>query len=89
MTRYKRIGDMVAAMKAGVIPVNVVSPGAAASALGITRQALHQRLRLGTLRAWSSEGVVLVDGNDLRRAVKEKQGIPPGQRVLRFGARPT
>jgi hypothetical protein len=38
----------------------VYSPGHVARLLGISRQAVHQRLHRGQLDAWRSEDVVLI-----------------------------
>lgn len=82
MKRYRTVAAMVRAIQDGQIPSNVVSPGAAAAALGITRQAVHSRLNNGTLRAWAAEGVVLIDARHLKAAVLQKRGISETQGEL-------
>lgn len=82
LIKYKTIGELAKAMKTGEIPEDVVSPGAAAVALGVTRGAIHSRLRWGTLDAWSAESVVLVSAKSLRKAVKVKRNIPETQGEL-------
>lgn len=82
MKRYRTLAAMVRAVQDGDIPANVVSPGAAARALGVTRQAVHSRLNNGTLRAWCAEGVILIDARELRAAVLQKRGIPATQGEL-------
>lgn len=83
MKKFKTIGHLVKAMKDGEIPENVVSPGAAARALGVTRQAINDRLHnTESLEAWSAESVILISGRSLAAAVKKKRGIPAGQGEL-------
>lgn len=82
MKKFKTIGQMVQAMKSGEIPENVVSPGAAAQALGITRQSVHSRLLRETLTGWSAEGVILIDARSLKSEVNKKFNIPAGQGEL-------
>lgn len=83
MVRYKTLTAMMAAVQRGEIPTKVVSPGYAAALLGISRQALDQRLERGTLRSWrSDEGYVLIDSEQVRQKAKEKRGIAPGQGEL-------
>lgn len=82
MKKFRTMREMVQAMKDDEIPANVVSPGAAAAALGISRQSVHLRLLRGTLMGWSAEGVVLIDAQALKAAVKQKRGIPETQGEL-------
>ncbi len=81
--RFKTVGQMAAAIARGEIPVGVLSPGGAAAALGVTRQAIYDRINRGTLRAWWAEGgYVLIDLRDVRSAVRLKRGIPESQGEL-------
>ena len=65
---YRTIGELVEDIARGNVPADVVSPGHAATLLGVTRQAVHQRLKLGSvLEGWSAEGVVLVDMRSVQR----------------------
>lgn len=81
--RFRTVRALVEAMVKGEIPADVVSAGAAAATLGVTRQAVHHRIRSGSLRAWIAEGnIVLVSTYDVRKASREKRGIPPGQGEL-------
>lgn len=82
MHRFKRVSDMVEAMKRDEIPSNVVSPGAAAAALGITRQSLHALLKRGSLPAWGAEGMILVDASAVQARCRDKAGVSPGQGAL-------
>lgn len=82
MKKYATLDLLVEDLKSGVIPSGVVSPGGAASALGITRQAVHQRLHSGSLQGWAAEGVILIDVDSLTEAVKKKRGIPESQGEL-------
>lgn len=82
MKRFRTLAAMMRAIHDGEIPANVISPGGAANALGITRQAVHSRINNGTLRAWSAEGYVLIDARELRAAVLRKRGISEAQGEL-------
>ena len=81
--RYKTVAQMGAALAAGEIPESILSPGGAAAALGVTRQAVYDRIKRGTLRAWWAEGgYVLIDARDVRSAVRRKRGIAESQGEL-------
>jgi predicted DNA-binding protein YlxM (UPF0122 family) len=82
MQRYRSVKELAAALASGEIPGDVVSPGGAAAALNITRQAVHDRMKRGTLPAWSAEGVVLVDARSVRAAVRRKRHIADSQGEL-------
>ena len=74
MKTYKTVSDLVEAMKSDEIPADVVSPGAAAAMLGITRQAINDRLHNGkSLEAWSAEGVVLISVKSINLALEKKK----------------
>ena len=73
MKTYKTIGQLVEAMKSDEIPAKVVSPGGAAAILGVTRQAINDRIHNGdSLEAWSAEGVVLISLRSNRLARRKK-----------------
>lgn len=61
ITRYNTVGELALAIQSGEVPVNVISPGLAAEALGVTRQAVWDRIKRGKLRAWAAEGTTLID----------------------------
>ena len=74
MKTYKTLCELVEAMKSDEIPSDVVSPGGAAGMLGVTRQAINDRLHNGnSLEAWSAEGVILISGRSLEVARKKKR----------------
>lgn len=74
MKTYKTFSMMIEAIKSGEIPSDVVSPGGAAQMLGITRQAINDRIHNGTsLEAWSSEGTILISVRSIKMALKKKQ----------------
>ncbi|MBI2286379.1 MAG: hypothetical protein HYU79_02770 [Nitrosomonadales bacterium] len=76
MKTYKTISGMVEAMKSDEIPADVVSPGAAAAMLGVTRQAINDRLHNGkSLEAWSAEGTILISVRSIKMALKKRQHI--------------
>ena len=73
MKTYKTVSELAEAMKSDEIPANVVSPGAAAAMLGVTRQAINDRLHNGdSLEAWSAEGIVLISVRSIRLARRKK-----------------
>lgn len=82
IVQFKSLQHMLEAMKRGEVPVGVVSPGGAAGVLGITRQAVHERIKRGTLRAWGYEGYIFVDARDVRALAKRKRGIAATQGEL-------
>lgn len=65
MTRYDSVSELAQAIRAGEVPTKVVSPGLAAEILGVSRQAVWQRIQRGTLRCWGAEGVLLIDVTQL------------------------
>lgn len=79
---FKSIREMVEAIKRGEVPSDVVSPGAAAAALGVTRHAIYQRIKWKSLDAYMADGTILIDAKMLRKAVKEKRNIPESQGEL-------
>lgn len=82
MHKYRTVSEMVEAMKRDEIPAHVVSPGAAAAALGITRQSLHGLLKRDSLPAWGAEGMILVDADAVQARCRDKAGVSPGQGAL-------
>jgi biotin operon repressor len=80
---YKNIALLVADIKSGKIPAEVVSPGQAAAVLGVGRQAIWNRIHVTkTLEAWGADGVVLISEASLRLARKKQQNIPEQQGEL-------
>lgn len=74
MKTYKTVSKLVEAMQSGEIPVDVVSPGGAAQMLGVTRQAIHDRLHHGdSLDAWGAEGYILISVDSIKLALKKKR----------------
>ena len=82
MKKYRSMTAMAAALRSGEIPAEVVSPGGAAAALGVTRQTIHDRCKTGSLECWKAEGYVLISARSLKREVRKKRGIPEGQGEL-------
>ncbi len=73
MKTYKTIEDMLAAVEAGEVPTHSVSPGGAAQMLGVTRQAINDRLHNGnSLDAWGAEGYILISVESIQRALEKK-----------------
>jgi hypothetical protein len=89
MKTFESVRRMAEAIAAGEVPTDVVSPGQAAEVLGVTRQAVHQRLMRGTLRGWAADGVVLIELDDVRQARREKralQKVEQQREKRRYGA---
>jgi hypothetical protein len=80
--RFRTVGQLAAALASGEIPPHVVSTGSAATALDCSRQAVHDQINRGTLRAWIAEGVVLVDHHAVRAKARARRGIPETQGEL-------
>jgi len=73
MKTYKTVAELVEAMKSDEIPADVVSPGAAAAMLGVTRQAINDRIHNGkSLEAWGAEGTVLISVRSIKLALEKK-----------------
>ncbi|MGO8754500.1 MAG: hypothetical protein ACLQHK_04650 [Gallionellaceae bacterium] len=76
MKTYKSLSRMAEAIKSGEIPSDVVSPGGAAQMLGVTRQAINDRLHYSeSLEAWSAEGVILISVKSIKLAKKKQRGV--------------
>jgi len=82
MKRFKTIKGMVEAMKRDEIPTDVVSPGAAAAALGISRQSVHELCHRGSLPSWYAERVILIDMKAVRARARNARGVPENQGEL-------
>ena len=66
---YKTTSMLLAAVRAGEVPVLAVSPGYAAAKLGVTRQALQGAIERGRLDVWrDKEGsIILIPIDSLSR----------------------
>lgn len=74
MKTYKTVSELVEAMQSGEIPVDVVSPGGAAQMLGVTRQAINDRLHnSNSLEAWGAEGYILISVESIKLALDKKK----------------
>jgi hypothetical protein len=89
MKRYESVAELAQAIRSGEVPTRVVSPGLAAEAFGCSRQAVWDRVRRGTLRAWGAEGVVLIDVDQLPHPKADPKDLRALKRLLdkRKGAR--
>lgn len=75
MKSYKSLGELANAIASGEIPSDVVSPGHAAALLGVTRQAINDRIhRSKSLEAWGAEGTVLICMRSIEEALLKKEG---------------
>lgn len=79
MKRFRTIADMLEAFERGEIPRNVISPGAVAAALGITRQSVHELCKRGTLPSWYAERVILIDSAAVQARALKVRGVPDSQ----------
>lgn len=75
MQSYSSLSELVSAITSGEIPADVVSPGHAAALLGVTRQAINDRIhRSKSLEAWGAEGTVLISMRSIEKALQKKEG---------------
>jgi hypothetical protein len=79
MKRYRTLAAMLEAFKCGEIPRNVISPGAAAAVLGVTRQTVHDLCKRGVLPAWYAERVTLIDRRAVQARLLKARGVPDSQ----------
>jgi hypothetical protein len=79
MKHFKKLDDLVEAIKRDEIPAHVVSPGAACAVLGISRQTLHDLLKRDKLPSWGAERVILVDAEAVQARALKMRGVPEGQ----------
>ena len=79
MKRFRTIADLIEAIKRGELPRNVISPGAAAAALGITRQGVRDLCVRDVLPAWYAERVILIDGDAVQARALKARGVPDSQ----------
>lgn len=79
MKRFRTINSMVAAIRRDELPKNLISPGAAAAALGITRQSVHELCHRGKLPSWYAERVILIDANAVQARALKARGVSETQ----------
>ncbi len=79
MKRFRTVADLIEAIKRGELPRNVISPGAAAAVLGITRQGVRDLCVRDVLPAWYSERVILIDGDAVQARALKSRGVPDSQ----------
>ena len=73
MKTYKSLSELLAAVESQEIPIEVVSPGGAAGMLGVSRQAINDRLYHGnSLEAWGAEGYILISIESVKLALEKK-----------------
>ena len=73
MKTYKSLSELLSAVESREIPVEVVSPGGAAAMLGVSRQAINDRLYHGnSLEAWGAEGYILISVESIKIALDKK-----------------
>lgn len=79
MKRFKNLDEMVEAIKRGDLPRHIVSPGDACAVLDISRQAMHELCKRGTIPAWYAERVILIDADAVQAYSLKKRGVPESQ----------
>jgi len=79
MKRFKRLDDLVEAIKRNELPKHIVSPGDACAVIGISRQSMHDLCKRGTIPSWYAERVILIDGDAVQAYALKKRGVPAGQ----------
>ena len=74
MKVYKTVAKLADAIASGEVPSEVVSPGYAAALLGVTRQAINDRIhRSRSLEAWGAEGTVLISMRSIQKALQKRE----------------
>jgi len=74
MKNFKSVSELANAIASGEIPSEVVSPGHAAALLGVTRQAINDRIhRSKSLDAWGAEGTVLISMRSIEEALLKRE----------------
>ena len=74
MKVYKTVAELANAIASAEVPSDVVSPGHAAALLGVTRQAINDRIhRSKSLEAWGAEGTVLISMRSIKTALQKKE----------------
>jgi hypothetical protein len=80
---YKTVEALLRAIHAGEVPVDAVSPGGAASRLGISRQRVFQLIDAGQLDCWrvreSGSGFILVGVDSVKARL---HAVPGDQRKV-------
>lgn len=87
LTKYKTVKALLKANESGEIPAECVSPGGAARALGVSRQAISERMyRGGSLDVWMVEdgSIILISEKSIRAAQKKRNNVPDSQGELRL-----
>lgn len=79
MKHFQTLDEMVEAIKRNELPEHIISPGAAAAALGITRQGIHDLCKRGSLPSWYAERVILIDGQAVQARALSQRGVPESQ----------
>lgn len=80
MKTYKTVSEMAEALVSGEIPTDVVSPGYAAQLLGVTRQAINDRIHKSkTLEAWGAEGNVLISIRSINAVLEKRKAENQGK----------
>jgi len=79
MKHYKRLDELVEAIKRDELPRHIISPGEACAVLGISRQTVHDLCKRDKLPCWSAERVVLIDGDAVQARALRMRGVPETQ----------
>lgn len=85
MKHFKTVDELAEAIKRDELPAHVISPGAAAAALGITRQAIHDLCKRDKLPCWAAERFILIDGAAVQARALKMRGVPDTQGDLYAG----
>lgn len=70
MKIYANLGELIEAIKRDELPARLVSAGGAASTLGVTRNAVYDMCRRGSLPCWRAERVILIDADAVEGRVR-------------------
>lgn len=75
MKKFKSVRALMEAVASREVPVDIALPCVAAKWLGVSRQAVWDRMTRGTLRGWAAPGVSYVDMADVRAIRREFRGL--------------
>lgn len=81
--QYKTLRALIEAVRAGQVPVDVLTPVEVAKLLGVSRQAVYNRCYVSrTLEAWIWKGVVFISKRSVEEALRKKRKVSDAQGEL-------
>ncbi len=81
---YKNVFAFLKAVRKGEVPLSCVTPKIAAKMLGVTPQAIHNRIHISkSLEAWGTEdGYIFISSESVAKAVAKQGEIKARQSEL-------